>query len=80
MKLALCTALCFGSVWVFFLGVAVSSRRAIAADLRALAEMSCPTCGTPYGPATAQRAREDYLAECGRIREANPAKHTYEEA
>lgn len=54
-------------IWLYF-----SERRSQRRRLRNLSESACPACGTFYGPAAAERARQAYLAHCAEARAQRP--------
>jgi len=41
-------------------------------QLRTLSESPCPACGTRYGTAAAERARQEYIAHCLEARRQRP--------
>lgn len=54
-------------IWLYF-----SDRHSQRRRLRNLSESACPACGTRFGPAAAERARQDYIAHCAEARAQRP--------
>lgn len=54
-------------IWLYF-----SDRRSQRRRLRNLSESGCPACGILYGPAAAERARQEFLARCAEARDRHP--------
>lgn len=64
------------AVLAVFIGLAVwlhfSVQRIHRHQLQTLSDSACPACGTRYGPATAERARQEYIARCLEARKQRP--------
>ena len=54
-------------IWLHF-----SVQRIQKHQFQTLGQSLCPECGTPYGQAVAERAREDYVARCLEARRQRP--------
>lgn len=54
-------------IWLHFF-----VQRTLRRQLQALSESACPSCSTHYGLATAERARQEYLARCHEAQRQHP--------